>query len=83
MNKGTNMNREEIIRLAREAGFDDFFIKDLMIERFANLVAKAEREACAMEAENEHRDWPPFCGIADGERVANDIAKAIRARGQG
>ena len=42
----------------------------------------AEREACALVAENEHRSWPPFCGIDGGEIVANDIAAAIRARGQ-
>ena len=45
-------------------------------------AAEAEREACAKEAENEHRSWPPFCGIDGGEIVANDIAKAIRARGE-
>ena len=53
------MNREDIIRMAREAGMeqdgDNFFspsheeidvhITDL--ERFAALVAAAEREACA------------------------------------
>ena len=58
---------------------------DYLAERFANRLKEErdnEREACAMEAENEYRDWPPFCGIADGEIVANDIAKAIRARGR-
>ena len=38
------MDREDIIRMAREAGFDDFFCRDLMLERFAALVAAAERE---------------------------------------
>jgi len=41
------MNREDVIRLAREAGFDDFFCRDLTIDRFAALVADAERRACA------------------------------------
>jgi len=44
------MNRDDIIRMAREAGGDDWGIfRDFMpeIERFANLVAAAEREACA------------------------------------
>lgn len=44
------MNREEIIRMAREAGGDDWGIfRDFMpeIERFAALIAAAEREACA------------------------------------
>ena len=49
------MTRDDIIRMAREAGFevhsddvwitDGFWVKEL--ERFANLVAAAEREACA------------------------------------
>ena len=41
------MNRDDIIRMAREAGGDDWGIfRDFMpeIERFANLVAAAERE---------------------------------------
>jgi hypothetical protein len=37
------MTREEIIRMAREAGFDDFIATDLSLERFAHLVAAAER----------------------------------------
>jgi hypothetical protein len=74
------MNREDIIRMAREAGMeqdgDNFFspsheeidvhISDL--ERFAALVAAAEREACAKVAEN---------GL-----IGHTIAKAIRARGE-
>lgn len=40
------MTRDEIISMAREVGFDDFE-QDDMIERFAALVAAAEREACA------------------------------------
>jgi hypothetical protein len=37
------MNREDIIRMAREVGFDDFE-QDVMLERFAALVSAAERE---------------------------------------
>jgi hypothetical protein len=50
------MNREDIIRLAKEAGFSTFLDRSNPmwgsmvasheeIERFAELVAKAEREA--------------------------------------
>ena len=42
------MTRDDIIRMAKEAGGDDWGIfRDFMpeIERFANLVAAAEREA--------------------------------------
>ena len=63
------MTREEIIRMAREAGFDDFFTRDLALERFANLVAAHEREACAQVCENDGLLW--------GQRYA----AAIRARG--
>ena len=68
------MNREDIIRMAREAGFDphdmsDDFTCNLMdIERFANLVAAAEREACAV--------------IAFNAKTYIEAANAIRARGQ-
>ena len=67
------MNREDIIRMAREAGFDphdmsDDFTCNLMdIERFANLVAAAEREACAV--------------IAFNAKTYIEAANAIRARG--
>ena len=74
------MNREDIIRMAREAGFEELF-KDSHdwvcftdeIERFAALVAAAEREACAKFIEDEYvrqfvRPW------------REDLAAAIRAR---
>jgi hypothetical protein len=65
------LNRDDIIRMAREAGGDDWGIfRDFMpeIERFANLVAAAEREACAV--------------IAFNAKTYIEAAKAIRARGQ-
>ena len=65
------MNKEEIIRMAKEAGGDDWGIfKDFMpeIERFASLVAAAEREACAQ--------------IAFNAKTYLEAAAAIRARGQ-
>ena len=71
------MDREDIIRMAREAGFDphdmsDDFTCNLMdIERFAELVAAAEREACASIC---FQEGPSI----DGEL----IAEAIRARGE-
>jgi hypothetical protein len=51
------MNRDDIIRMAREAGFviqGDMYGEDdeiARVERFANLVAAAEREACARVVE--------------------------------
>ena len=76
------MDREEIIRMAREAGFDphdmsdDFTCNLEDIERFASLVAKHEREACAK-----------VCDVlAVHPEYASDITKvaaqAIRARSE-
>jgi hypothetical protein len=69
------MNREDIIRMAREAGASHdgpLFIPDAFALRFAALVAAAEREACAQVSE----DWDS--DMAD----PRDIAAAIRARGE-
>ncbi len=57
------MNRDDIIRMAREAGFyidpegeilegDGWHIQTDIVERFAKLVAAAEREECAQIAFN-------------------------------
>ena len=70
------MNRDDIIRMAREAGDylvdkrgrEDFIFDCYGIEHFAALVAAAERKACADVAEN---------GL-----IGHTIAKAIRARGK-
>ena len=80
------MNREDIIRMAREAGMeqdgDNFFspghkeidvhITDL--ERFAALVAAAEREACAKLAEKTVCDTHIPTGVKIyGSRAADAI----------
>jgi hypothetical protein len=68
------MDKKDIIRMAREAGFADsngvvhaFY----QLERFAFLVAAAEREACAKVVED-------YCGAWDDKGYA--LAAAIRAR---
>ena len=72
------MNREDIIRMAREAGMGgmltDVVCTHAELERFAALVADKERDACAKVCE-EH--WE-----IDGTRSAKEFANAIRARGQ-
>lgn len=68
------MNREDIIRMAKEAGFElDCCSLEWhsRIRRFAALVAAHEREACAKLCETD------FCG----DDVAYYVATAIRARG--
>jgi hypothetical protein len=73
------MNREDIIRMAREAGFSDHSSPEMWgvmvasheeIERFAALVAAAEREECAKLCLKKE----PFYGVM--------FADAIRARGE-
>jgi hypothetical protein len=71
------MTRDDIIKMAREAGFDphdmsdDFTCNLEDIERFASLVAAAEREACAKVCLEE-------APSLDGQLCA----AAIRARGE-
>ena len=46
------MTKEDIIRMAIEAGWDAHHAEfDTRIQTFATLVASAEREVCATEAE--------------------------------
>ncbi len=65
------MDREEIIRMAREAGIGPVYGYE-SIERFAALVAAAECEECAKVVED-------YCGAWDDEGYA--LVAAIRARG--
>lgn len=73
------MTKDDIIRMAQEAGWrvdsegdvlegDGWHIQTDIVERFANLVAAAEREACAV--------------IAFNAKTYLEAAAAIRARGQ-
>ena len=68
------MNRDDIIRMAREAGLDpDLWNYTDAFERFAVLVAAAEREACAKVCDGMDHN---------GVMIAADCAAAIRERGQ-
>jgi len=69
------MTRDDIMRLAEEAGFNLYMFSPTRrdyFERFAALVAAAEREAC--------------CSIVHGQCESDNVAQrtvdAIRARGQ-
>ena len=79
------MTKEDIIRMAREAEhlvIEDYYtngpvraFSEAQLERFAALVASAEREACANICETlELPEWP--------DKVRQPLAQAIRARGQ-
>jgi hypothetical protein len=83
------MTRDDIIRLAVEAklvchwdgGCASAWVEghDLTpyLERFAALVAAAEREACAKVCEEEIKRVKPIYSV-----TAENCVKAIRARGQ-
>ena len=81
------MTREDIVRMAREAGISQDHAQGmtLFLERFAALVASAEREACA-EVCKKHAD---VYAKLEGNPTAKsawaaciDNRDAIRARGQ-
>jgi hypothetical protein len=63
------MTREDIVRMAKEAGMESFNIC-VELDDFAKLVAQHEREACAKIVE----DWSDWHG---GTEI---LGKAIRAR---
>jgi hypothetical protein len=71
------MTLDSIIQVAREVGFT-IKVEDVdKFERFAALVAAAEREACAKVCE-EQADSPALTSIE--QYRAKFIADAIRAR---
>ena len=77
------MNREDIIRMAREAGvaLTDFDGRLEYFERFAALVAAAEREACAKVCEDlVFSDGNTDKWTITREKATFDCAAAIRAR---
>jgi len=74
------MTKDDIIRMALEAGFYEYRDNRLdcvpeELERFADLVAAAEREACAKVCEKDATAWGYDSNGAS-------CAIAIRARGQ-
>ncbi len=77
------MNREDIIRLAREAECDEIHASKVLtgmhfrpdnLERFAALVAAAEREACAKEV------WPTEIKVWSDEELQAMTAAFNRAQ---
>jgi hypothetical protein len=75
------MTQDEIIEMAKQAGFDphdmssDFTCNLENINAFAKLVAEKEREACADLC--EQYGFNNHCGL-----TTDVIATEIRARGQ-
>jgi len=77
------MNKEDIIRMAREAGLDpDLWNYTDAFERFAALVASAEREACAKLLEEAAEDAKFVDPQGFVWQAVYGSAEFIRARGQ-
>lgn len=91
------LSRDDVLRMAEEAGITNELIVSgwgehwidmpIQLERFANLVAAAEREACAAlcDAHKNPIDDPtaPVGQYESGGYImAEFLADAIRARGQ-
>ena len=83
------MNKDNIIRMAREAGIDTWWesgdenrerLQD-HLEHFAGLVATSEREACAKAIENSMDGFHSNSEWSDGYiQAVKDIADGIRAQ---
>ena len=69
------MNRDDIIRMARDAGIPEMAIEGVFIANSDDLgrLIAAEREACAKVCDEQDHN---------GVMIAKDCAAAIRARGQ-
>jgi D-aminopeptidase len=80
------MTRDDIIRLAREAGL--WMMSDeriAAVERFAVLVAEREREACAEVCERLPETFKIAAkefGYTAEQPTAENYAAAIRARSE-
>ena len=82
------MTLEEIIRMAREADIyadkqtvDQYDRRQIRDERFANLVAAAEREACAKVCDERKITTPEWQLDQHYNQACGHCAAAIRARG--
>ena len=75
------MTADDITRMAREAGFEGMTDHPAVL-LFANLIAAAEREACAKVCEaginNKLTDWDN----SYWDQCCENRAAAIRARSQ-
>lgn len=84
------MNRDDVIRLYLQVADELTYGKDWgwgvgengPLHRFANLVAAAERKACASVCDAIHaKHIAEFGDYIEGGSYATECADAIRARG--
>jgi hypothetical protein len=77
------MTKEDITRMAREAGFERTKMHNAL-EQFAYIVAAAEREACSKTCEEYARKYAKDDVASKAQAwMMLQCAAAIRARGQG
>ena len=85
------MSKEDIIAMAKEAGFPPHIVDagaNRELARFAALVAAKEREACAQACEEVARKYEERhrgCyqdGMVPAEMGADDCVEVIRAMGK-
>jgi hypothetical protein len=77
------MTRDDVIHMARETGYG-WLMTNMHVpalERFAALVAEAEREACKAIAEKELGNTAMLTSLPPQSAAAWNILAAIRARG--
>lgn len=89
MTRDQEKRRDNFMRLARMANVvpvDHFYVTDVFLEKFAEMVAAEEREACAETCDETRFTGycPPEYGIARDyyDAAAEHCAAAIRARGE-
>jgi hypothetical protein len=76
------MTKEDITRMAREAGFERTKMHNAL-EQFAYIVAAAEREACSKTCEEYARKYAKDDVASKAQAwMMLQCAAAIRARGQ-
>ena len=92
MRQGGSMTKEDIIRMAREAGIPETATEGVFIANSDDLgrLMAAEREACAsieVHLTTPDRDYTTMSPLDAYEAALMDAAiafrEAIRARGQG
>ena len=79
------MTKEEIIEMAKQAGFEEHQAKfDTRFEPFAKLVAEKEREECAKICDDRVTAYQYATDPWAREHIdeAKHLAETIRARGQ-
>jgi hypothetical protein len=89
MTRDQEKRRDNFMRLARMANVvpvDHFYVTDVFLEKFAEMIAAEEREACAKLCEKEQfeltQDVSGKNGLQHFDAGCRSCAEMIRARGE-